>query len=288
MIQQMEEQQLEPKDLNFNTWAELRVYCPINIDRVVRYAYDFESLVNVRISPQNLNRAKRCLLEARGKLDLMITTLNQLLYDRKILETRVDEVLHLWLLDNLGRVLKQIDKLEANLVVDYDRPDSNSGENRVGIARLSSFAKSLRTIEQSLIFETLLKATKEYWSFDEKNNDGIERKPKIFLYILFHILQITIFTLGSISRTGSGGGQPTKKETENYYPGTWEGMLKREGQKKIADAHKEETGENIDLDKHLTDKIPGEMPTYDSNFEVVEHEEYDEEPETQEDDDVDS
>lgn len=271
MLVQMERKQTIPNDLNFNTWVELREYCPIGVDRIVHYANDFEALVNVRISESNLNKAKRSLIEARGKLDLMITTLNQLLYDRKVLENRVDEVLHLWLLDNLGRVLKQIDKLEADLMVDYDNPDPD--KSRIGISRLSSYAKTLRTFEQSIIFETLLKATKEYWSFDEK--EGIERKPKTFLYIMFHILQITLFTLGSISRTSSGSGSVSKKETANYYPGTWEGMLKKEGQKRIVEAHKEETGEEIPEEQWM-EKIPGELPSAHGDVEIIEQDEYEE------------
>lgn len=233
--------QTEPSDLHFNTWAELRVYCPIEIDRISYYAHQFGSFANVRISSANINKAKRSLLEARAQLDLMLTTLNQLMYNREVLKTRIDEVLMLWLMDNLGRLLKDLDKKEADLLVDYDNPDPD--KSRIGISRLSAYAKALKIIYQSVIFETLLKATKEYWGFIETSD--LKREPRTFLYIMFHILHITIFSLGSISRLGSGGGQPAKKDTSSFYPSSWEGMMKKDGQQKIADNFKKETGEDI-------------------------------------------
>lgn len=241
--------QTEPTNLYFNTWAELKVYCPIELDRISYYAQQFRAFVNVRISSANINKAKRSLLEARAQLDLMLTTLNQLLYNREILKTKVDEVLMLWLMDNLGRLLKDLDKKEQDLLVDYDNPDPD--KSRIGISRLSAYAKSLKIIYNSVIFETLLKSTKEYWSFKEETN--LSREPRTFLYIMFHILHITIFSLGSISRLGSSGGQPAKKDTASFYPSSWEGMMKGTGQKKIAETYKSQTGEDI------SDSIPPEL-----------------------------
>lgn len=259
----------EPKDLNFNSWAELRVYCPIDIERIIFYANNFEAFASVRISEANINKAKRSLIEARGQLDLMITTLNQLLYDRTILKNRIDEVLLLWLMDNLGRFLRTLDKHEQDLLVDYDNPDPT--KSRIGISRLSAYGKTLRIASQSVIFETLLKATKEYWSFEETSD--LKREPRTFVYILFHILHITLFSLGSISRTGTGGGQPNKKDLANFYPTSWQGMLSNNGQRRIADAHQEATGEDI------SDQIPPELDSrnsrefeYDDTYEEAQDE----------------
>lgn len=261
-MMQMVRVQTEPKDLNFNTWAELKIYCPIEIDRIAYYAHQFGAYANVKISSENINKAKRSLFEARAQLDLMLTTLNQLLYERQILKTRIDEVLLLWLMDNLGRLLKDLDKKELDLLVDYDNPDPD--KSRIGISRLSAYSKSLKIVYQSVIFETLLKATKEYWSFKEEDN--LKREPRTFLYIMFHLLQITLFSLGSISRLGTGGGQPAKKDLSSFYPSSWEGMIKSEGQKRIANAHKEQTGEDISssIPPELFDK--GNVESYEETY----------------------
>ena len=298
--------------MGINTWVDLKEQCPIDISRIITYANRFDAHVGVRVSLTNLARAKRSLIEARGQLELMITTLNQLLYDRKILQSRVDEVLHMWFMDNLGRLMRKIDEKEKDLLIVHDNPNEMNSE--VGVSHLSAYAKLLKIVSQAVIFEALIKATEEYNQLEDgaiesiqyteevseqKLNenkqplfltpDGIEttkdfsevtkklkdgstetkqimhraiivnvskdkeekltirKNKRTFLYILFHILQVTLFTLGSLSRDKPTGGF-TKKETVNNVPGSWKNLLSENlGQKQIAKAHKEETGETVNI-----------------------------------------
>ena len=71
----------------------------------------------LKISTLNIVKAKRSLIEAKGYLDLMIVALNQLLYDRTILKNNTDIVLHGWLMENLGRLMKDIDEQEKELLI---------------------------------------------------------------------------------------------------------------------------------------------------------------------------
>jgi hypothetical protein len=84
-------------------------------------------------------------------------------------------------------------------------------------------------------------------SKDKEEKLTIRKNKRTFLYILFHILQVTLFTLGSLSRDKPTGGF-TKKETVNNVPGSWKNLLSENlGQKQIAKAHKEETGETVNI-----------------------------------------
>lgn len=232
----------------------LKQNSPIDLTRVISHAHNFNACVNVKISFQNINKAKKSLIEARGHLDLMITALHQVLYDREILKTRTDEVLYLWLIDNLGRFLRNIDEKEESLLVFHDNP--NEGKSLVGISRLSVYAKMLKIAGQSLVFESLYKSVEEYNNLEESKRD----KQK-FIYILFSVLQITLSALGGIARQKTSG--QSKRGMVSESPTSWQSLMTTEGQKKIADEHKDNTGEIIHVPDIFLDKNQGEQIIHD-------------------------
>jgi len=254
------------------SWIDLRERCPIDISRLVSHSQGFNSSVGIRISVRNLDNAKKSLMEARGKLDLMLTSLQQLLYDRTILKGRTDEVLYGWLIDNIGRYLKTLDEKEEDFLIKYD--EVNSPIKRVGVSRLSAYSKALKLASESLIYESLSKAISEYEKIDENGmkvkydleKEGkkiekeiiIRKEPRTFLYILFQILQVTLSLLGGLAREGKPIG--LKKGSVGSYPTTWQSLMTSKGQKDIAEKHKEETGEEIKVDESMIDNSPNQYP----------------------------
>ena len=233
------------------SWIDLRERSPIDISRLVSHSQGFNSSVGIRISPSNLDSAKRSLIDARGKLDLMITSLQQLLYDRTILKTRTDEVLYGWLIDNIGRYMKTLDDKEEELLIRFD--EVNNPIKRVGVSRLSAYAKILRLASESLIYESLLKSIKEYENIDEGGTEEggsiIRKEPRTFLYILFQVLQVTLSLLGGIAREGKPIG--SKKGSVGSFPTTWQSLIAPTGQKKISEKLESETGEKIEIDESM-------------------------------------
>jgi hypothetical protein len=228
------------------SWVDLRERSPIDITRVVSHANSFNSLVGIRISINNLNRAKKSLIDASGEIDLIFTSLYQLLYEREVLKNRIDEILYGWLVDNVGRYLKKLDELEEELLIKFD--EVNSDIKRVGISRLSSYAKALK-IANSIVYESLFKSIKEYESIQE--TDKIKKEPRTFLYIFFHVLQISMSVVGGLAREGKQG--QIKKGQVGNVPTTWQSLISPEGQKRIAKKHEEETGEKIDIPDSIVD-----------------------------------
>jgi len=286
----MQNQCYKMQEEKINSWVDLRENCPVDISRLIKYANSFNSRVGVKISTLNIVKAKRSLIEAKGYLDLMIVALNQLLYDRTILKNNTDIVLHGWLMENLGRLMKDIDEQEKELLIVYD--GIKSEPDRVGVSRLSAYAKLLKLASQSVVFESLVKSTEEYNKliegqeilseekiiikterkddkgiflkdgkgnqlFDEKeethkNVVKVNKNTRTFLYIFFHVLQITLFTLGSLARR-KDSSPFSKKESMNSLPTSWKQLLSQDGQQKIAEAHKDETG--IILPPELTNGV---------------------------------
>jgi len=254
------------------SWIDLRERSPIDISRLVSHSQGFNSSVGIRISVRNLDNAKKSLMDARIKLDLMLTSLQQLLYDRTILKGRTDEVLYGWLIDNIGRYLKTLDEKEEELLIKYD--EVNSPIKRVGVARLSAYSKALRLASESLIYESLSKAISEYEKIDEKGmkikyyieKEGkniekeiiIIKEPRTFLYILFQVLQVTLSLLGGLAREGKPIG--LKKGSVGSYPTTWQSLMTIKGQREIAEKNKEETGEEIKVDESMIDNSQNEYP----------------------------
>ncbi len=231
---------------------DLRENCPVDISRVIYHAQEFESLIDVRISINNLNRVKRALMDARSELDLMITTLQQVLHDKEILKKREDEIIYAWLIDNIGRILQEVDEKETNLLIDADSPTRKS--SMLGISRLASFNRFLKTIAQAIICETISKAIKEYNEFDP--TDEVPKETRTFLYILFQILNSSLAVMGGPTREKS---KINKRGVVNSFPMTYQRMMSGEGQKKIREAHTEETGEEMNIPEELTELIETEV-----------------------------
>jgi len=245
------------------SWVDLRERSPIDISRLVSHANAFNSLAGVRINTQNLNRAKKSLIDARAELDLVFTTLQQVLYDREILKNQVDQILYGWLIDNIGRYQKDLDDKEENLLIKFEASDVKL----VGVARVSAYAKSLK-IAQQLIYESLLKSIEEYSKLEE--TDEIKKEPRTFLYILFHVLQITMASVGGMTRKGSHS--PLKKGQVGSFPTTWQSLVSNNGQKKIADKHNAENPtEKIEVPEFMV-----ENKNEDQEVEEIEGEETDE------------
>lgn len=264
------------------SWVDLRERLPIDISRLVSHSQGFNSAVGVRISVMNLDNAKKSLMDARVKLDLMIISLQQLLYDRTILKGRTDEVLYGWLIDNIGRYLKTLDEKEEDLLIKFD--EVNSPVKRVGVSRLSAYSKALKLASESLVYQSLFKSIEEYENIPEEGikfeYDDIEYKdikengknktkktttrkeitirkePRTFLYILFQVLQVTLSLLGGLAREGKPMG--LKKGSVGNYPTTWQSLMTSQGQKDIAKKHEETTGEKIEIDESMIDNFSNE------------------------------
>ncbi len=174
-----------------NSWVDLKSKCPIDLARLHRYAREFESKILVDIRIDNLNKSKSILLEARGDLDNMFTSLIQLLYDQETLKTKEDKILFHWLSEDFARFLKSLDEKESDLVIKFDEPS----ESRIGISRLSAYAKVLKIASDSVIYETLFKASDEYKKLEES-----EKENRTFFYILYQVLQVTLSVVGGKER----------------------------------------------------------------------------------------
>lgn len=222
------------------SWSQLAEDCPIDIERIIIYSKECESYIPVKVTLDNLNESKELVFNARASFNSALVALMQILYDREILKTTEDKIMYAWLTDNLGRYMKRLDDEEFNTVVKNDSPQSDS---LVGISRISSYSKSLKSSVDSVLYESLLKATKEYKSF--KVTENIKREPRTFLYIFFQVIQVTLSVLGGLTRETGG---INKRGTIQSIPTSWQSLIMPTGQGLIKDGWKEENkGLNLDL-----------------------------------------
>jgi len=257
------------------SWSELNYVCPVDIERIITYAKEFESNLPNKITAKNLDSSKEGVLNARANFDSMVTTLTQVLHNKDILKKKEDKILYAWMVDNFGRYMKRLDDEEFNLIIKFDEP---KGEGRVGVSRISAYSKLLLTSSDSIIYESLLMATNEYNSI--KETDELKKEPRAFLYILFQIIQVTLSVLGGITREKAG--TPLKKGTIQTFPLSYQSLMGEEGQKVIKKGFKEETG--IDLEKFDEDLDSLESPDSSEHIEEVIGEEDEEDEEGGEDD----
>jgi len=221
-------------------WSELAHICPVNIDRLIAHGKDFDVNLPSKVTRDNLDKSKENLFLARSSLDSMIATLIQILYDKDILKEQEDKILFAWLIDNFGRFMKRLDDQETNIITKHD---SVQEVGTLGIAKVSSYAKVLRTAADAIIYESLLKAITEYDRFVP--TEKIKKEPRIFFYMLFQILHITLSVMGGLTRESSG--QQSKRGMVQNIPTSWQSLMTPQGQEVIKEAYKEDTG--IDIDK---------------------------------------
>jgi len=236
------------------SWIDLNEKSPIDISRLKDYARDFERLVNVKISRNNITRAKRSIVEARGFFDLMIITLQQTLYDRSILKTGVDEMLYSWLIYDFGNFFRYLDSKEQTLIIANDSMDVE--RSLVGVSRISAYARILKTSSRALVYESLMKAIEEYNLIDEEKQreKGIEEKKilkkdkRTFLYILFQIFQTTLSSISISKETGNTSGS---RNISMRTPKNYQTLLSARGQKEIIQEANKETKQGIEIPDNL-------------------------------------
>jgi hypothetical protein len=224
---------------NINSWSEIVELAPIDLKRLMIYAGQFESAISTPIMNDTIEFAKKRLYEARNNLDLFITTLLQILYDREILQKPQDHVLFSWLQEDLGRFMQALDSIENMSITAQDNP--NKYADRVGIARLCSYSKDMKNAYQAL-FEGMIKSIKEFYSFEEKGE--LKRTPRIFLYILMNVLQVTFSVLGSLTRNPDNK-MGKKGNYSQHYQNNWQSMVTKTGQENIKTTYEKETGNTL-------------------------------------------
>lgn len=228
--------------ISITSWSELKSQCPIDIEDICRYHNEFESYLPFCITINNLNKCKEDIIQAREKLDLMITFLIQSLHDKEMLKKKADRLLYSWLIDDLGRFMEELDSKEDMLIVQVDDP---KGGGLVGIARLSTYLKHLTLAQEALIYSPLKKAIIEYKSISKEELKDM----RSFLYILFQLIQTTLSVLGGMTRKKMGG---SKRGMVQTLPTSWEALLSEQGQKAIEDNYKVETGSDfLDIPEEL-------------------------------------
>ncbi len=217
--------------------------CPIDLERLHRYAREFESRVSINVRIDNLNKSKAILLDARGDLDNMFSSLMQLLYDTTILKEKEDKILFHWLAEDFARYLKSLDEKENDLVIKFDEPNQ---ESRLGVSRLSSYKKMLKIASDSVIYECLFKASDEYNNLPGEENKEI----RTFFYILFQILQVTLSVFGGRERQ-----KGLSRKSVLSSPATdWRTLMSEKGQGMIGEGYTEDIDEkDINFLKDLKD-----------------------------------
>lgn len=223
------------------SWVDLVRDCPLDLERIHSYNKEVESYLPEKIVKQNLNRCKENVLRARGYLDSMFNTLIQMLYNSDILKKSEDKIIFMWLTEDIARYLGKLDEEEAHLIIKFDNP--NSDRDMVGVSRISTYAKKVQT-SKDIIYESLLKATKEYKSSKDGNKD-----ERTFLYILFQVLMVTMAISGGLQRVQ---GKITKRNSLSMFPSNYQTLMSKKGSEIIKQGFEEDTGMKVsDFEENL-------------------------------------
>lgn len=204
---------------------------PIDIKRIMGDCKKFKT--KCHIDRKDLNKSQENLEEAKGFLQIIMSSLMSKLHDLKLLKSEEERDFWLKLNLDLNRCLGMLDKRENNLITGRDKKD-------IGIANISAFKTELSTAYFSIIINPLTQAKEEYKKIEK--NQKIADKNRAFFYLLYELISISSSTLyGStrLSLTGSGSGK------ENIDILTWQKMYFKSMNKEL-EKLKEKVGKNKD------------------------------------------
>lgn len=237
-------------------WTWLKENSPIDLERVGRLYKEFQNYTDIRLeSAEDLEEAKENLSYAKLYLNWMIKSLVVSFYDERIIKTKEDQVILASIQDDLGRLLNDIDQKENDMIL--MKESRSKYVDKVTPTRLIRFTNELKSVADTLIYESLYKALTEYIKFDEKeeeklaekqNRQPIQKNPRTFLYIFFKIFSINSQISGGLTRTdkGKGSQQNQQKNPALQYPTAWKAMMTNDGQEKIKQNYENQTGKNLE------------------------------------------
>jgi len=226
-------------ELMMVSWADLEEHCPINIQRIGYYYSKFKARSSMPISNVIfLEHAKESLIEARGSLDMMLTTLMQNLYDKEMFQERTDVVLFQWLQGDIKDLINFVNDREQSLIITKDYPTGSS----IGITHVASYIKIMNNIA-SAVFESLIKATIEYNRVPEEGYVDIKKDKRMFLYILYQIIKVSFSVLSGYTKESSDSIK--KRNILNSMNLPYTTMMAKTGQDKIEEAYTKQTGQEL-------------------------------------------
>ena len=254
------------------SWVNLERIFPqeLEISEIIRKAKLIDNELSFTPNLEELDKYKTTLLKTKADIEILIADIVSFLQNPELQKTVLDNVLYELLKRDLAGYIGLIDERQNQLVEVHD------GENLSGVGRTMAFRGVLLVALHGIIYGSLYDACTEYNNTPDTFNikdkrikkktttskDSIEeteeyenfereerRDLSTFTRILFHVLSIKLAVLGGLERR--------KTMSKSGYSGlssqNWKASYTKPGVEKIANAYKEETGQDI-KDEIMTEK----------------------------------
>lgn len=174
-------------------FVELRK-CPIELHHIEMKARSFYLNLN---GDEDI---KLQCLDARNDLDSARVLVRNLLMPEKNKYINDQRKAFFWMLDNLGRVSKLLNKVEIDTIEKLDTLEYRKGESVPNSPKIRRYINSLVESMEHLVYFPLKKALEQYKNFPEEvDGEKVIKDKDLFLYCLFLELYHTSESIGSIS-----------------------------------------------------------------------------------------
>ncbi len=138
-------------------------------------------------------------IQARRALDSARLLLRNLLEPEHNRYIKEQEISYNWMLDNLGRADKRLDKVEEDTIVQLENARVIS--NKLGnTAKLTIYQKTLFEYMEHLVYFPLKNSYKKFILFKDEEGKKIKRDSKLYLYFVFLSLFHASEMLGAVTR----------------------------------------------------------------------------------------
>ncbi len=171
---------------------------PIDIDVVIDFSKKFKRKCSIDLN--NLNKSKENLEDAKGLLQMVLSSLMSNLHGLDLM--RHDDERAVWgkLNMDINRCLGLLDKREQKLITGREERD-------IGFSQLSAYKNELITAFMIVVVNPLTDAKKEY---SKKIEDSkIKNKELAFFYLIYQLMTIAcsvIYGQTRVSMSGATGG----------------------------------------------------------------------------------
>lgn len=172
-------------------WAILKERVPKDFEEVIILAQSVRTPLIGLKKTDNIARSRMRVLEARGRLNNVLSAVTSSFRQKEMLETNVERVIHFWLQENLGRLLKHVDDITKDII---------KTTTEIKKYDLVMAGIEIESVLNNLYFAIKKSAIK----FPRDKKDSKENQKK-FLYCLWETTGTISGIFGAVTRSGGSG-----------------------------------------------------------------------------------
>jgi len=204
-------------------WIDIEEKSNINIDDIIYVSKEYDLIMDTELY-EDVNETRLLLIKARSLTERLKTLVFSLFFPEENEYIKKYPREYAWLVDNIGRVNKQLDEFERDNIFGLDTI-KKLGEDISKSSIFLAYAEKLRENIDMLVYDPLKRAAKRYFNEQKVIKDGEEKEvikdKDLFAYFVFLEMTHNASLLGGLARQKNAYGKAglsLQKNPTTFFP----------------------------------------------------------------------